>query len=79
MARRFIKKPLQIIKRALRKPHISETMSLIIYEIGNTIIPAVTVYDPSWINLTETMFEISKQEVNSIAKKTKRGEMLFFI
>ena len=44
---KFMRKPIQIISRALRKPQTSAMQSLIMYDTGKTIRPAVTDTGPS--------------------------------
>ncbi len=70
MANKFIPNPHHIMKRAFLKPQTSEMTSFTMYDNGKTMIPAVTTQGPKTISLTDTMLEMSKQEVNKIPKKT---------
>jgi len=62
--KKFMAKPLQIIKRAFLNPHTSAIQSLMIYEIGKTISPAVAVMPNTWITLVSNRFEATRQILN---------------
>ena len=64
ITRKLEMNPLQIIRRAFLNPHTSAIQSLMIYEIGKTINPAVAVMPNTWITLVSNRFEATRQILN---------------
>ncbi len=75
---KFIRNPIQMIRRALRNPHTSAMQSLILYETGNTISHALTEIGPSLTTLVSNRLAATWQVQNTIPKTIKGTDTRFY-
>ena len=66
-----------MMRRALRKPHTSAMQSLIMYETGKTISPAVTAIGPNCTTLVSNRFAATRHTQNTMPKTIKGTDTRF--
>ena len=77
--KKFIRKPIQMMRRALRNPHTSAMQSLRMYETGKTITPAVKGNGPTCRIFVPSKLEATRQTQNNIPINMKDTlTVLFF-